>query len=84
MEPFAGAKRSCPDTYETIRFEAAMNDGFSCTRCDSPSVAFPAEREDEAHVVCRNCGALVGTLSQFRRKIEHPHRANAHHVVSGC
>jgi hypothetical protein len=35
-------------------------------------------------VVCRNCGALVGTLSQFRRRIEHPRRAKARHVVSGC
>ena len=61
-----------------------MNDGFSCTRCDSPSVAFPTERRDEAHVVCRNCGALIGTLSQFRRKIEPRHRADTAHIVSGC
>ncbi len=58
-----------------------MTDGFSCPRCDSPSVALPDERLDEAHVVCRRCGALIGTLRQYRHTLERRFEGYMH---SGC
>lgn len=61
-----------------------MMDGFSCTRCDGASIEFPSDPKDDAHVVCRSCGALIGTLGQFRRNIERQYRPNASQVHSGC
>jgi hypothetical protein len=57
-------------------------DGFACPRCDSPSVALPDCRQEDAHVVCRHCGALIGTLSQYRRNIERHIETGYTH--SGC
>jgi len=55
---------------------------FSCSRCRSQSVSYPTLLTDEGHVTCRNCGALLGTLSQFRRFAERT--SNMAVPTSGC
>ena len=84
MEPFAHARRCIAETEPQIELaRCQMADGFSCHRCESPSVAFPQQTQDDAHVVCRHCGALIGTLSQYRRNIERQYRSRSEYV-SGC
>jgi hypothetical protein len=46
-----------------------MGSEFGCPRCDSPSIAYPGEGEED-RVVCAGCGAFLATRSQFRRLIE--------------
>jgi transcription elongation factor Elf1 len=47
-----------------------MSDEFACPSCGRQSVVYPRAAEDDAGVVCRTCGAFLGTLSQFRRFVE--------------
>jgi len=56
---------------------------FSCTRCRSQSVSYPTLLTDDGHVTCRNCGALLGTLAQFRRIAER-RSAAATVPTTGC
>jgi len=44
-----------------------MTEEFSCPKCSSQSVVYPATRNDDAYVTCRGCGAVIATLAQFRR-----------------
>jgi hypothetical protein len=46
-----------------------MGSEFACPRCDSPSIAYPDEGEED-RVVCAGCGAFLATRTQFRRLIE--------------
>jgi transcription elongation factor Elf1 len=51
--------------------EAPMSDEFTCPSCGRQSVVYPRAAEDDAAgVVCRTCGAFLGTLAQFRRLVE--------------
>ena len=45
----------------------SLAEEFSCPKCSSPSVVYPPTRKDDAFVTCRGCGAVIGTLAQFRR-----------------
>jgi hypothetical protein len=61
-----------------------MKDEFACRNCRSPSVVYPDSVDDErAHVLCRGCGMIVGTLAQFRRAVQRVTAASAS-SVSGC
>ena len=61
-----------------------MMDGFVCPNCCSPSVVYPDSVDDEeAHVFCRGCGMIVGTLAQFRLAMQHVTAGSAS-SVSGC
>jgi hypothetical protein len=42
---------------------------FAYPRCDSPSIAYPDEGQED-RVVCAGCGAFLATRSQSRRLIE--------------
>jgi hypothetical protein len=57
---------------------------FACPACGSPAVAYPPTLEDHAPVVCARCAASVGSLGEFRRRLErmleNPRAAGA----SGC
>jgi len=59
-----------------------MRTEFACPLCDSPSVAYPDEGEDD-RVICAGCGAFLATRSQFRRLIK---RREKHSEIqtSGC
>jgi hypothetical protein len=61
-----------------------MKDEFLCPNCCSPSVVYPDSVDDEqAHVLCRGCGMVMGTLAQFRRATQRMPVAPAS-PVSGC
>lgn len=45
----------------------SLAEEFSCPKCSSPSVVYPATRQDDAFVTCRGCGTAIATLAQFRR-----------------
>jgi len=45
----------------------SLAEEFSCPKCSSPSVVYPAIRKDDAYVTCRGCGTAIATLAQFRR-----------------
>jgi transcription initiation factor TFIIIB Brf1 subunit/transcription initiation factor TFIIB len=58
-----------------------MKDEFVCPNCRSPSVVYPDSVDDEqAHILCRGCGMIMGTLAQFRRAVQ---RVSAS-PLSGC
>jgi hypothetical protein len=57
---------------------------FSCSRCRSQSVSYPTLLTDDGHVTCRNCGALLGTLAQFRQIAERSSTAAAATPTTGC
>jgi hypothetical protein len=61
-----------------------MKDEFVCPNCCSPSVVYPDSVDDEeAHVLCRGCGMIVGTSAQFRLAVQRvPVMATS--PVSGC
>jgi transcription elongation factor Elf1 len=52
---------------------------FACPVCDSPSIVYPEEGEED-RVVCGGCGAFVATRDQFRRLVEQ----NPEVQTSGC
>jgi hypothetical protein len=61
-----------------------MKDEFVCSNCCSPSVVYPDSVDDEnAHVLCRGCGKIVGTLAQFRLAVQRVPAVSAS-SVSGC
>ena len=60
-----------------------MSDEFACPSCGSQSVVYPHAAEDDAGVVCRTCGAYLGTLAQFRRLVERV-AARAAEATSRC
>jgi len=43
-------------------------DDLECFNCGSPAVTYPAVLEDEEPVVCANCGALVYTFGELKRR----------------
>jgi hypothetical protein len=57
---------------------------FSCSRCRSQSVSYPTLLTDDGHVTCRNCGALLGTLAQFRRIAARVTNASTAAPTTGC
>jgi len=57
---------------------------FSCSRCRSQSVSYPTLLTDDGHITCRNCGALLGTLAQFRRIAERASNASTAAPTTGC
>lgn len=61
-----------------------MSEGFACWQCEGSSVVLPRENCDDAHVTCRKCGALMGTMTEFRGIIESelPRRYGA--PLTGC
>jgi transcription elongation factor Elf1 len=61
-----------------------MTTEFSCSKCRSQSVSYPTLLTDEGHVTCRNCGALLGTLAQFRRIAERASPAATAVPTTGC
>jgi hypothetical protein len=58
-----------------------MSEEFTCHNCRSQSVIYPEASDDDARVVCRGCGTFLGTLAQFRRRVE-PTPAGP--FTSGC
>jgi hypothetical protein len=61
-----------------------MKDEFVCPNCCSPSVVYPDSVDDEeAHVLCRGCGMIVGTVAQFRLAVQRMTAVSAS-SVSGC
>ena len=47
-----------------------MSEEFACPNCLRQSVIYPDAPEDDARVICRTCGTVLGTLAQFRRFVE--------------
>jgi ribosomal protein S27E len=61
-----------------------MSEEFTCPNCRSQSVVYPDAQDDgEARVLCRTCGTFLGTLAQFRRRVE-ARTARAATFTSGC
>jgi transcription elongation factor Elf1 len=58
-----------------------MPDEFTCHNCNSQSVVYPEQWNEDARVVCRGCGTPLATMAQFRNRIER-HRREA--TISGC
>jgi transcription elongation factor Elf1 len=42
---------------------------FTCPKCSSQSVVYPTIVKDDEYVTCRGCGAILGTLAQFRKLV---------------
>jgi hypothetical protein len=62
-----------------------MMDGFVCPNCCSPSLVYLDSVDDEeAHVFCRCCGMIVGTLAQFRLAVQRVPAVATSSPVSGC
>ena len=60
-----------------------MLEEFACPKCSCQSVIYPDRSEGDEYVVCRACGTVLATVSQFRRFVErHPVRAGA--ATTGC
>jgi transcription elongation factor Elf1 len=59
-----------------------MGSEFACPRCDSPSIAYLDEGEED-RVVCAGCGAFLATRTQFRRLIEGREKSSEIRT-SGC
>jgi hypothetical protein len=59
-----------------------MGSEFACARCDSPSIAYPDEGEED-RIVCAGCGAFLATRTQFRRLIERREKSSEIRT-SGC
>ena len=60
-----------------------MSEDFACPNCQHQSVIYQDASKDDAIVECRTCGAVLGTLAQFRRFIERHVRRDGG-VVSHC
>jgi transcription elongation factor Elf1 len=60
-----------------------MPEEFACPKCDSPSVVYSNDAEDDNRVVCRACGTLLATRAQFRRFVER-HAKRSGLCTSGC
>jgi hypothetical protein len=60
-----------------------MPEEFACPKCSCQSVIYPDLPEDDECVVCRSCGTVIATVSQFRRFIDrHPVHSGA--PTTGC
>ena len=46
-----------------------MASDFSCQRCAGQSIVPPEDFADDAHITCRTCGALQGTLRDLRHVV---------------
>jgi ribosomal protein S27E len=47
----------------------SLTEEFTCPKCSSQSVVYPASAKDDDDVTCRGCGANLGTLAQFRQLV---------------
>lgn len=62
-----------------------MRSEFYCQRCDGQSIVLPDDFIDEAHITCRNCGALQGTLRDLRHVVaENQKSPGGRSSFSGC
>lgn len=60
-----------------------MPEEFACPKCSCQSVIYPDLPEEDEYVVCRGCGAILGSVKQFRRFVER-HFVRPGASVSGC
>jgi transcription elongation factor Elf1 len=60
----------------------SMMEEFACPNCRHQSVVYPDANEDRGRVVCRTCGAFLGTLAQFRHFVVQ--RTTDGIILSGC
>src|SRR5215510_2118736 len=61
----------------------SMQEEFTCPKCSCQSIIYPDLPDDDDYVVCRTCGAFLGSVRQFRRFVERrPVRPGA--AVTGC
>lgn len=62
-----------------------MANEFKCQRCDGQSIILPEDFDDEAHITCRNCGALQGTLGDLRHVVAaNQQNRSGSAAFSGC
>ena len=60
-------------------------DDLECFNCGSPALTYPAVLEDDEPVVCANCGALVYTFGELKRRTKLVFDTNLESSrVSGC
>jgi transcription elongation factor Elf1 len=60
-----------------------MVEEFACPECEHQSVVYPDAQEERGRVVCRSCGAFLGTLAQFRTFVVR-HTTLLGTLLSGC
>ena len=62
-----------------------MATDFCCQRCAGQSIVLPEHFADDAHITCRTCGALQGTLGDLRHVVEKNRKIrNESAAFSGC
>jgi transcription elongation factor Elf1 len=61
----------------------SLAEEFTCPKCASQSVVYPASGNDDEYVTCRGCGAIIATLAQFRRLVARRLMSTGT-PVSGC
>jgi hypothetical protein len=59
----------------------SRGDGFGCSICDSPALAYPIRLKDDEPVACGRCGEFVSTYGDLKKQFENVLTSNR---TSGC
>lgn len=59
----------------------SRGDGFGCSICDSPALAYPIRLKDDEPVACGRCGEFVSTYGDLKKQFESVLTSNR---TSGC